>query len=523
MDYQKEYSPGGSHGDGQLKKRLQLNLCVDVDAAGQPKLRLHDWWKHQVPCIAWLIEHPAAICAGGLGTGKTGMGISVADNTDCRRILVACPKSVTGVWRRETRKHCARKTETVVLEQGSVKHRTETADSYYRTSSNPLFLIANYEAIIREPLRTWAIAQRWSMVIADEGHRLSVGNLGMTQTARLGAAMRATTERRLVLTGTPLTQSPLSVFGQTLFTVPVFGTDVYAFRERFENKHALGARKGVKACNKLFAELGIEKWIVPEEMMCGVIHEEEYNQLLASIAYRIESSVLDLPPLMTEVRTCKLCPKARVAYEITMREELVDLGNGMSMQSEGGLARELRLQQITSGYLPDRATGFPVPLDNGKETLLRELLQEANAPTVVFCRFRHDLDITERVCLELRLRYAEISQRRKDALTDLAEMREDVAVVGAQWGAGAVGIDLSRARYVVAYSPSYYLPDYSQGIARVHRPPQSNPVVVYRLIVEDSVDELIYRTIDSRKELVNYTLNRLPEASYGCQPAMESV
>jgi SNF2 family DNA or RNA helicase len=134
---------------------------------------------------------------------------------------------------------------------------------------------------------------------------------------------------------------------------------------------------------------------------------------------------------------------------------------------------------------------------------LEDILTEAGGePVVVFTRFVQDLNTVESLAAKLGLKYGEISGRRKDGINDIATMTEGLQVVGVEEEAGGAGIDLSRARLVVDYSPSWKLAVYEQKLARVHRPPQNQPVIVYQLVAEDSIDEEVYRALQARRAVI---------------------
>ena len=107
----------------------------------------------------------------------------------------------------------------------------------------------------------------------------------------------------------------------------------------------------------------------------------------------------------------------------------------------------------------------------------------------------------EAVANELKRNYGEISGRRKD-LTENATMPGDIDIMGVQISAGGLGIDLTRACLAINYSVGYSLSDYEQWLARMHRPGQTRPVRYINLVVEDSVDEAVYRAIEKKQDIV---------------------
>jgi SNF2 family DNA or RNA helicase len=439
-----------------------------------------------------------------MGTGKTATSLALADEWECRRVLCLCPTSVRAVWRGQIPKHAKTDYRLAILDRGSVKRRTEIADEAW-SKDGPAVFVLNYEAAFREPIRSWLLGRRWDLVICDESHRAQ----RQTRTATVCHDLHDVSDHRLCLSGTPLSKDTMSIWGQAKFLDPdVFPEPLEDFLWRYQNRFALGARKALAKLNEIRLRNGEEPIVIgkhfPEWWVEDTINTEEYLKRLSQIAFRVENVVLDLPPLMLEQRTFRLSRSARDLYDAVQDGYVDELETGRWPDVRGSYAITMRLQQITSGFLPDRQRNA-VPIDHGKANCLADILAEAHEPVVVFCRFVQDLATTRAIADRLGLRYGEISGRRKDGLTDIATMRDGLEVVGVQDQAGGAGIDLSRARIAVDYSPSWPPHLYDQKVARLHRPPQSRPVVVYQLVCEDSVDEEIHRSLAARKGIINWT------------------
>jgi SNF2 family DNA or RNA helicase len=293
------------------------------------------------------------------------------------------------------------------------------------------------------------------------------------------------------------------VWAQCRFLDPgVFSHDLDLFTRCFHNRYALGARKATMKLNVIRARVGKPPWRWPEEWLRGTIRTEEYLRRLAWVAIRVENAVLNLPPLTVERREFALNPVARGIYEQIKGGYGPEIASGRWPVMRTIFSILMRLQQITSGFLPDR-TGQLVPVDHGKAECLRDILTEAGGePVVVFSRFVHDLDQISQIAEQAGLEYAEISQRRKDGLSRLGTMAEGVQVLGIQEQAGA-GIDLTAARIAVFWSLSWSLADYDQAVARIHRPPQSRGTMVYQLVARNTVDEDIYQALTARRDIIN--------------------
>ena len=429
-----------------------------------------------------------AMLAMGMGTGKTLSVLLTVGNEGHKTVLVLCPKSVLGVWRREIERHFALPHEVVVLDKGTAKSKAGiVAHSLYRKPPGVvLFVVVNYDTAWREPLGKALLAGAFDCAVADESHRAkSPGGKASRWMARLGR----TTARRLCLTGTPMPHSPLDLYGQFRFLCPeVFGTNFARFRARYAITH------------KDFPSKVIQ-WLNQDEL------QEKFH---ARSFVCTADEVLDLPELTHNKRTCKLTGKAASTYRDLEKDFVAEVESG-TVTASNALTKLLRLQQVTSGFVGgEDSVGdqFVQPLGDDKRKLLADLLSDTDEPVVVFCRFARDLATVAEVAEGLGKSYSELSGRRRDAIDDHANM-VDVDVAGVQIQAGGVGIDLTRASIAVYYSIGFSLGDYLQSIARLHRPGQENHTRLYHLIAEGTVDEAVYRALDAREEVVNHILRNI--------------
>jgi SNF2 family DNA or RNA helicase len=426
-----------------------------------------------------------------MGTGKSKVATDLVVNWDCKIILILCPASVRGVWRREIERHAGRPISVCVLEKGTTKDKVHVATGAIKLGAalrQPVAIVVNYETAWRPEFADFSLGMEWDCVICDESHRIKAHN---SQVSKYAAKLGRKAKRRLCLTGTPLAQSPLDLFGQFRFLDPgLFGTSWHHFSNRY-------AIKGNP--------------YIPQQIT-GYKNQEELQERFRLISYRCKASdVLDLPEAMHEERTCELSPAARKAYKQLEEELIADLGTGV-VTASNALVRLLRLQQVTSGFLVEDETEKFHRIDTGKQALLGDLLEDAGGePFVVFCRFRPDLAAVRALCETMGLRYGELSGALKDGLTDRGEMSPSIDVLGCQIQSGGVGIDLTRARYAVYYSLGFSLSEYEQSLARLHRPGQKRNVCYYHLIAEGTVDRRVYGALRSRKDVIEAVLEGMKE------------
>ena len=120
-------------------------------------------------------------------------------------------------------------------------------------------------------------------------------------------------------------------------------------------------------------------------------------------------------------------------------------------------------------------------------------------PVVIFDRFHGDLDAAKIVCSALQLTHCELSGRKNDS-EKFHKGKAQVLI--AQIRSGSLGIDLTRARYMVFYSTGVSLGDLEQAKKRVDRPGQTRNVTIYYLAGKKTVDEKIIAALSKRGDLV---------------------
>lgn len=457
-----------------------------VASTEQPAIRKHDSWPHQVGAYQHSLNRDGAGLALRMGEGKSKCAVDLMVNHAAMRTLVLCPVSVLGVWRREIEKFAGAPVEVLVLDKGTTKAKRRDAELFIescRRLKRPCAVVVNYETAKRDEFSVWSLSLTWDFVILDESHRVKGHN---TDVAEYVAALGKNARRRLCLSGTPMA-SPLDIFSQCRFLDRgLFGTSFHHFRNRYAKMNQMFPGK-------------VDEWL----------NQEELKQRFALLWYRVDGDVLNLPEAIHNERRITLSPKAKKVYDGLTENLIADLGGGV-VTATNALTRLLRLQQVTSGYTVEDETGVIHEVDDGKETLLGEMLLDLpdREPVVVCCRFRHDLEIVKRVAEKLDRRYGEVSGSRKD-LTPNATMPTNIDVMGVQIQSGGVGIDLTRACYCVLFSMGFSPIDYEQFLARVHRPGQTRTTHYYHLIANGTVDEAVYGALRNKKVVIDSVLEAL--------------
>ncbi len=462
-------------------------------------------WVHQRNALDYAMRTPAVGLWYDMGTGKSKIAVDLIRNTNAKRTVILCPKSVIDVWPKQFETHCADPVPRILTFKkswGSVKKAAVLEEALKDPS--PLVVVLNYESARMHPLgpkigKSGRMDQanlglflntKWDIVICDEAHRVKSYSSKISKFAwHLGK--RA--ERRVGLSGTPIPHSPLDAFGVYRFLDPaIFGVYYTPFRARYA---IMGGFTGLE--------------------VRGFQNLDELTDKMNTIALTVKASdVLDLPEVRDIWLWCELGAKARKAYD-ELEQELITYIEGEEITLSNMLVKSLRLQQITGGAV-NSDEGNKIEVDDSKKQVLSDLLEDIppDDPVVVFGRFSHDLEMAHRCCYTERKgkrtytrNFYELSGKQNQ----LAEWQAatDGGVLAVQIQSGGVGVDLTRSRYCVYYSTGFSLGDYLQSRARVHRPGQDRNVVYYHLGARNTIDITVAKALEKKEDLVESVLASL--------------
>lgn len=424
----------------------------------------------------------------GMGTGKTKITVDLIINFKFKRVLILCPKSVISVWPKEFEKHAGNSHWAVLpLTKGTIAQRLEQAEQFLHlqeVKGNQAIIVMNYEAVWRSPFDSWVNFANFDLVVCDESHRIKAAG---SKISRFLAKVADRVPYRLCLTGTPMPQGPMDIYGQYRFLDKgIFGTSFTKFRARYAQIVPLGDTGAYK--------------------IVGYQNEDELHDKFYSIAYRADRDVLELPEAIHNTRDVELEPKTMKIYKSLEQDFYSWLDEGKEVTVRNALAKILRLQQVTSGHIPTD-DGDIVTVGTEKAEALADLFEDipSDEPIVVFCRFHKDLDAIITTAQKTGRAACELSGR----CNQLAEWQAGkYNVLAAQIQAGGVGVDLTRACYCLYYSVGHSLGDYEQSLARTHRPGQKRTVFYYHLIAEKTIDEKVYMSLQQKKDIVRAILDR---------------
>lgn len=446
-------------------------------------------WPNQEEAFNFSMSHPAVMLDLDMGTGKTRVAIDAAfAHRDVCRVLVVCPKAVIPVWRENLQKFTPdnRAWSCWDLNKGTVKTKSESLAEWFHNQRgfSKQFVVMNYDCVWRAPMGDQVLKAFFDMVILDESHRAkAAGSKVSKYLAMLGKRVKY----RMCLSGTPMANSPLDVYGQYRFLDPtIFGTN----HARFLQEYAVMGGPELR-------------------FIVGFKNQKRLNEKFASIAYTCKMSDvanrLKLPEALPPISKYVQLPSKDLRTMKELNKEFVaECGTGHVVVNNV-IVKLVRLQQITSGFCVTKESVFDneqeQELNTAKEDMLLEILQDLDPKenVVVFCIFKHDLEAIRRAARTNGREDFELSGA-ENTLDDWK--KSEGGVIAVQIQAGSEGVDMTKANHAVYFSMPHSLAMYEQSKARLYRPGQIRPVSFLHLIAENTIDESLYRSLVRKKDII---------------------
>ena len=415
-----------------------------------------------------------------MGTGKSMMTIAITGTLEAekgiKRMLVVCPKSIVGVWEDEFRKFADYRYALTVLDGTMEKKRSSFN---YMQGAALQIIVVNYESCWR--LETEIAKWNPDLIVCDESSKIKTPSASQSKALhRLGRQSKY----NIILTGTPITGSPLDIFSQYKFLDDsIFGTSFYLFRNRYA---ILGGYQN--------------------RMIVGYRHLDELVEKVHSIAFRIKiEDAVDLPPFIDETRAITLEPKAQSLYKMLEQDCYAELANG-EVTARNVLTQLLRLAQCTGGFIRDDIKGEAQQVSGAKLDALEDIIDtclDEEKKVVVFARFVPEIEAIAAMLKKKKIGYAQIYGATTDRADQVKKFQEnpEIKVFIGQLQTTGMGLTLTAANVAVFYSLDFSYANYEQSRARIHRIGQKQKCLYIHLVGKGTVDEKILNALKHKGDI----------------------
>ena len=430
-----------------------------------------------------------------MGTGKSKVLIDnmsiLYDKGHINGALIIAPKGVYKNWfDSEIPTHMADHIEkTMVLWESSAgKSKEKELDTLFKSSYDLHILIMNVEALSTKKGKQFAekfLSCHKTLMAIDES--TTIKNPGAIRTKTIIDLGRNTKYKR-ILTGSPVTKSPLDLFTQCYFLDPwlLDHQSYYTFKTRY------AITKQINVSGRMV------------QIVVGYRNLGELSEKLKPFSHRVlKDDCLDLPPKTYMKRTIQLSEEQQKVYK-QMKEIALATLNGKLTTTHNVITQLMRLHQITCGHFKSD-DGTTQTLKSNRLDELMDVLSEMEGKAVIWAHYRYDIEV---IVEAIKKEYGDKSvvtyygdtstDDRQKAIKLIQDPESSVRFIVGTPQTGGYGITLTGASTMIYYSNGYDLEKRQQSEARIDRIGQTKNMTYIDIIAEGTVDEKIVKALRTK-------------------------
>lgn len=462
-------------------------------------------YKHQLEALEQSRDERVYALLMEMGTGKTKVIVDTCSYLfglgRINGLMVVAPKSICTNWaKKEISAHLPDHIErrVVLWRASSDSFEKELA---HLSKVEPMkfhILVINIEALATD--RGYKAAEKFlkghdALFAIDES--TIIKNPTATRTKRAIKLGNLASYRR-IMTGTPVTQSPLDIYAQFAFLDPdiLQSSSFYGFR----NQYAVLRKRYVNG--RSFDEV------------VGFQRLNELKDRLKPHSYRaLKRECLDLPDKIYTTRHVEPSEEQRRYYNQIRDDALAMLSDGTLVAAPLVITQLLRLRQALCNIAPTGEGGPTVPIDDQNPRLdaVLELLEEAgDQKVIIWANFVPSIKLLQDgIGKEFgREKVAYISGevpalRRQEIVEQFQDPAHPLKYLVMQTRTGGYGLTLTAATLVIYHDNDWSLEVRLQSEDRAHRIGQKNSVTYVDLVAPDTVEEKILASLMSKQELAD--------------------
>jgi SNF2 family DNA or RNA helicase len=297
---------------------------------------------------------------------------------------------------------------------------------------------------------------------------------------------------RRLLTGSPITKSPLDIYSQTEFLRPgLMGHESFY---TFQGRYAVLQRRSMGA--KSFQQI------------VGYKNLDELTDKIDTFSYRVlKKDCLDLPEKVYTARYVTLTDEQFRMYSLLQQQAMLLFEDGEIVSAPAVITQMLRIQQVLSGHLKTD-DGEMKYFPSRRMDALKEILEEHDGKVIIWSRFRYDIiEITKMLNKEFgegsaAAYYGDTTDDERQAIVEQFQSPGSRLrfFVGNPATAG-YGLTLTEADLVIYYANDFNLETRIQSEDRAHRIGQKNNVTYIDLISEGTIDEKIVEALRNKIDI----------------------
>ena len=296
---------------------------------------------------------------------------------------------------------------------------------------------------------------------------------------------------RRLLTGSPITKSPLDIYAQTEFLRPgILGHESFY---TFQGRYAVVQRR----------TMGAHSF----QQVVGYRNLDELTDKIDQFTFRVlKKDCLDLPDKIYTARYVTLTDEQVKMYTDLQQQAMLLLDDGELVSAPAVITQMLRIQQVMSGHLKTDDGEMRYFKSNRMDTL-KEIMDEHDGKAIIWSRFRHDIvEITKMLNKEYgegcaAAYYGDTPDDERNRIVQDFQRNSKLKYFVGNPATAGYGLTLTEANLVVYYANDFNLETRIQSEDRAHRIGQKNNVTYIDLISEGTIDEKIVEALRNKIDI----------------------
>jgi SNF2 family DNA or RNA helicase len=435
-----------------------------------------------------------------MGTGKSKVLLDNAamlyDKGEINGLLLIAPKGVYKNWYdseipTHLPDHIFKKVVLWKTSDKSVKQQ-KLLNTMFETGTELHILIMNVESFSKGDGIKFAqkfLMSHKTMIAIDESTTIKTPTSNRTKSI---LSLRELAKYRRILTGSPVTKSPLDLFSQCQFLDPwlLSHQSYYTFKARYAVTRKIEVQ-GRRV-----------------EIVVGYRNLGELSEKIKPFSKRIlKRDCLDLPDKTFIKHSVELTKEQKKVYE-QMKKEAIAFLDGKMQSSATVMTQLMRLHQITCGHFTaDDGTIKDLPCS--RLTELMNILENVEGKAIIWSHYTHDV---KRIIAKIKEVYGD------DAVVDyFGETDSDQRSINIKrfqtddkcrffvgtTSTGGYGITLTAGSTMVYFSNGYDLEKRQQSEARIDRIGQTEKMTYIDIMAQDTIDERIVKALRNKVNIAN--------------------
>ena len=483
-------------------------IRVMVNKKYQFKLEPYEYQRDALKKV-WDLESAALFM--DMGTGKTKVLLDNAgilyERGEIEGLLVIAPKSVYRNWSEtEIPKHVPERLDIRVVHwraSATKKEKQAIEDILQPRTSGLDILVMNVDAVNTKRGFDTAqkyLASRRCLMAIDES--TTIKNPKAQRTKRMLSLAPLAPFRR-ILTGSPVTKSPLDVYTQCQFLDPrhLGFSSFYAFR----NRYAVVQKKIIGRIPQRQANGQVVMRPKTAQIVVGYKNLGELQQKIEPFSVRVlKEDVLDLPDKVYLTREVPLTTDQERMYHDLVSDFMSEADDGRLISAPHALTRLLRLQQVVCGYAPFDDED-PVRISDTRLNAVKDIIDETSSKVIIWARFRKDIeDLLNLLGEEAVGFYGDTKDsERMDIVRRFEDPDSGLRYLVANQATGGFGLTLLQGTTVIYYSNYFDLELRVQSEDRSHRAGQQFNVTYIDLVSPGTIDMKILKSLKSKIDIAS--------------------